>query len=258
MKAALIVLVLLAPMGRAQSSLAGLSDEARLERVFAYQRTFRARIPSLEADASIITQEVKKGKVKWEVRFEAVVREFRDDKNSDKFQERLTFLTVDGKPYNHKDFKLPYYVNESFANSLGFDGPPNHACLDYRFAMLDDGATLRMTVDWKPEAGGNAACNDVPEQEHEVLLIDEASGAVKHQERTMAQSYSDTHHRVPEAAVDFAPQKLGRETVWLPVRVECSDPSKNGRMVISYSNFHRYLGETRILLDAAEGGPVVQ
>jgi hypothetical protein len=90
------------------------------------------------------------------------------------------------------------------------------------------------------------------------VLIDEASGVVKREERTMAQSYSDTHHRVPEVAVDFAPQKLGEETVWLPVRVECSDPGKNGRMVVSYSNFHRYAVETRIQPDAAEGGPVVQ
>ena len=258
MKAALFLLVLFAPMARAQGSLADLSDDERLERISAYQRTFRERIPSLEADASIVTQEVKKGKVKWEVRFEAVVRETRDEENPGKFQERLTFITVGGKPYNHKSFKLPYYANESFANSLGVAGPANHACLDYRFAMLDDGATLQLTVDWKPEAAGNPACKDVPEQEHKIVLIDVASGAVKHQERRMAQRFSDAHHDVPEIAVDFAPQKLGEETVWLPVHTEGKDPGKSGRMAVTYSNFHRYTGEARILSDAPEGGPVVR
>jgi hypothetical protein len=40
---------------------------------------------------------------------------------------------------------------------------------------------------------------------------------------------------------------LGDDTFWLPVRFEASDLNKEGRMIATYSNFHRYIGVVKIV-----------
>ena len=73
------------------------------------------------------------------------------------------------------------------------------------------------------------------------------SGAVRRVERQISPVYAERNLEIPYVAIDFAPQKLEDQTFWLPVRFEADDLQLEGRMIATYSNFHRYIGETKIL-----------
>ena len=47
--------------------------------------------------------------------------------------------------------------------------------------------------------------------------------------------------------IDYAPQKLGDQVFWLPSHFYAHDPQNTARIIVSYSNYHRYTGELKIL-----------
>jgi hypothetical protein len=42
--------------------------------------------------------------------------------------------------------------------------------------------------------------------------------------------------------MEYGPQQIGDETLWLPIRMSAHDPSNEGRFTATYSNYHRYTG----------------
>jgi hypothetical protein len=217
----------------------------QIQHVIDYARNYRANVPSLECDESMLSQRIHNGKVNWEVKINATLRELRDDKGPGGFRDEYTFKTVNGrkaKPH----FRSPYFVYNVFANSLGIGDRPLPACLTYRATTLDDGLTLQLTIDAKPDMR-DPSCDKLPDDYHKTLLIDTASGAVRHVERRISPVYAERNLEIPYVSIDFAPQKLEDQTFWLPIRFEADDLQLEGRMIATYSNFHRYIGETKIL-----------
>jgi len=47
--------------------------------------------------------------------------------------------------------------------------------------------------------------------------------------------------------VDFAPQKLGEETFWLPVSFVSHNEKGDRRMEGRFSNFHRYAASVKVI-----------
>jgi hypothetical protein len=47
--------------------------------------------------------------------------------------------------------------------------------------------------------------------------------------------------------IDYAPQKLGDRIFWLPSRFYARDAKDRARMIATYSNCRRYIGELKIL-----------
>jgi hypothetical protein len=221
------------------------SNEEQVSRVIAYAQAYRAHLPSLECDETMLSQWVKNGKVKWEVKIQAVLRESRDKSEPGGFRDDYAFKSVDGKPAK-PHFKTPYFVYNVFANSLGIGETPRPACFNYRFTTLDDGRTLQFNIDSKPGVR-DRSCKNIPDDYHKVMLIDTASGAVRHIERRVSAQFADNTLEIPNVTIDYAPQKLGDDTFWLPVRFEASDLNKEGRMIATYSNFHRYVGVVKIV-----------
>jgi hypothetical protein len=242
MKILMAALLLLVPLpGIAQQT----SDEEKVRQVIAYAQTYRANLPSLECDETMLSQRVKNGKVKWEVKINATLRELRDASEAGGFKDEYTFRSVDGrraKPH----FKTPYFVYNVFANSLGIGERPLPRCYNYRFAPLDDGRTLQFNIDSKP-AVHDPSCSKIPDDYHKTMLIDSASGAVRRVERHISPNFADANLEIPNVTIDYAPQKLGDDTFWLPVRFEANDLHQEGRMIATYSNCHRYIGVPRIL-----------
>jgi len=223
---------------------------AQVRQVIAYAKAYRANVPSLECDETMLSQRVIKGKVKWEVKIKATFRELRDETEPGGFKDDYTFLSVDGKRAK-PHFKPPYFVYNVFANSLGIGDTPRPACFDYRFTPLDGGRTMQFNIDVRAGDGRpgprDPSCAKIPDEYHKVMLIDTASGAVRHVERRISAAFADEKDEIPYVAIDYAPQKLGEDTFWLPVRFEASDADQQGRMIATYSNFHRYAGVTRVL-----------
>jgi hypothetical protein len=213
-------------------------------------QAYRANLPSLECDEAMLSQRVRDGKVRQEVRIKATLREIRDESERGGFRDEYTYNMVNGRQRRGKaalaPVKTPYFVHNVFANSLSIGARPLPACYDYRFDTLDSGRTVQFTVDVKP-AARDAACRGIPEGYHKTMLMDAATGVVRHVERSVSIRYAAANLEIPEVVIDYAPEKLGEDTYWLPVRFEANDPTVDGRMIATYSNFHRYTGVAKIL-----------
>jgi hypothetical protein len=224
------------------------SNEEQLRRVIAYTQAYRKHLPSLECDEMMLSQKVKNGKVKREVKIRATLRELRDENEPGGFSDNYTFKSVDGKPAkpNFDTGTLPYFVYKAFANGLAVaESPPT--CLNYSFATLDSGRTLQFNIDSKPDVG-DPSCQKMPDDYHKIMLIDTSSGAVRHVERRMSPQFADNNLEIPYISIDYAPQRLGEETFWLPVRFEAIDLDQQGRMIATYSNCHRYAVVSKIVI----------
>jgi hypothetical protein len=220
-------------------------NEEQVRRVIAYAQAYREHLPSLECDEAMLSQRVKTGKVKWEVKIKATLRESRDGNEPGGFRDEYMFQSVDGKPAK-PHFKTPYFVYNVFANSLGIGESPRPNCFDYRFTTLDDGRTLQFNIDSR-QGVGDPSCTKIPDDYHKMMLIDAASGAVRRVERRISPQFADDNLEIPNVMIDYAPQRLGEETFWLPIRFEANDLHQEGRMIATYSNCHRYIGIPKIL-----------
>jgi hypothetical protein len=229
-----------------QMSLLQASQDEQLRRVFAYTEAYREHLPSLECEETMLSQRVKNGKVKREVKIKATLRELRDENEPGGFRDEYTLQSGHGKPVKPDFSALPYFVYHVFANSLAIGESPRPACFDYRFATLDDGQTLQFNIDAKPGLP-DPSCKKIPDNYRKMMLIDTASGAVRRVERRMSQEFADANLEIPYVAIDYAPQKLGEETFWLPIRFEAVDLHQQGRMIAAYSNFHRYAAVAKVL-----------
>lgn len=223
------------------------SSEEQLRRVIAYAQAYRDHLPSLECDETMLSQRVKNGKVKREVRIEATLRELRDGNEAGGFRDEYTFKSVNGRPGQPNLATLPYFVYRAFANGLAVGESPRPTCFDYRFGTLDDGRTLEFNIDSKPGVR-DAACEKIPDDYHKRMLIDTASGAIRRVERRISPLFADYNLEIPDITIDYAPQRLGEETFWLPIRFEANDLHQQGRMIANYSNCHRYAVDSKIVV----------
>lgn len=240
----LYVAILLACSSFAQAQQTLAIDEV-LSRLIAYSKDYRTKLPSLECDESIVSQQVKGDKVKWEVKVEAKLRQVRDPNHPDEFNDSYTFKSIDGHPPKAR-FKLPYFVNGAFANGIGFAAGDQRECYDYTLLREEGGTILRLELTAK-SASSAPACKDVFADYHKIVLVDADTGIVKHITRSMSPDAARKYREVIFASIDYAPQNLGDLTLWLPVRVESHNENGERRMSAIFSNYHRYTGESRML-----------
>jgi hypothetical protein len=231
----------------AVASQAAPPVEKLLERLVDYARKYRANLPSLSCDESITTQDVRKGVVRKEVKIESTLREIRMDTGSEDFSERHHFNTVDGHAPLAR-FNVPYFVQGGFANALGFASnfTTDMACYEYKISSLDEGKTLRLDLGVRPN-NTDATCRDVFEGYRKSVLIDAASGRITYLERTMSAKAAKDHKEAFFATMEYGPQKMGDETLWLPIRMTAHDDKGEGRMSVTYSNYHRYMAKATIV-----------
>ncbi len=217
---------------------------ALLRQLYAYARHYRDTLPSLSCDESITSQSVKNGKVRKEVRIESSLRETRADPSAaNPFEERHQFKSIDGKPPK-PHVNIPYFVEGGFANAVGFTKEESAGCYTYQLSHEPDGVR-RLELTALPERG-IVACDDVIKTYRKTVLID-AEGRITHVERSMSPEDAHNRREVDFAAMDYGPQPLGDETVWLPTRMTSHDANDQGRMTAVYSNYHRYTATSKVL-----------
>jgi hypothetical protein len=96
-----------------QAALAAAASKAvpsvpeLLPRLYEYARQYRAELPSLSCDESIVSQRVTKGVVREEVKLESTLRVVRTESGPDPFSEKLQFKSVDGHAVPAR-FKIPF------------------------------------------------------------------------------------------------------------------------------------------------------
>ncbi len=233
--------------------LAGCQDTASLDvlldRLVAYSNQYQAALPSLSCDEQITTQALnKKGKVIWDVKIQSTLREVRAEDPNDPFLESREFKSIDGhRPRRtFQTSQLPYFVEGGFAGLVVFKRWEQRECFDYNVTSGDGGQTVRleMTLKSKP---ANASCAKLPEGFHRIVIADAETGRILHTERTIAPEEAVRNAGVYFGGIDYAPQKLGEQTFWLPSRFYSHDAENTERMIATYSNCHRYVGELKIL-----------
>lgn len=246
------MLLVLAPLAAAQQLP---TPEELLARLYAYTADYRSSLPSLSCDESIISQRLKKGKVKSEVRIESTLRELRKPAldRDDPFTEEHTFRTVNGKPAK-AEVKIPYFVQGGFANMVGFSHPERAPCIDYRVAAGDRPGTVRMDMSARTDAT-SANCAAIFKGYHGVILTDPETGRILHSERTIDPEESIRQKQPYFGSVEYGPAQLGDRTYWLPQRLFAHDNKDESRMYATYSSCHRFGSEVRILPGVTEAGP---
>jgi hypothetical protein len=211
-----------------------------LTQLFAYSRQYQASLPSLSCDESITSQVVKDGKIKKEMKIESTLRELRSGTGVDPFTEQHEFRTVDGHPAK-SHFEIPFFVQGGFANALGFSKEEQKVCYDYRLSKGEDGKTWKLQMALRPNAV-DGVCKAIPEGYRKSVVLDRATGRVILTEREISAAAAKSMKEIFYVSVEYGPRKIGEETLWLPIRMSAHDPANEGRLTVTYSNYHRYTG----------------
>lgn len=228
---------------RAQQPLPAVDQ--LISQLYTYGEQYIAKLPSLSCDEAITSQVIKNGKVQKEVRIQSSLREVRKNAASNEFSENHFFISVNGAPPSPK-VSIPFFVQGGFASALSFPRADRSACLSYQLASQDNGKTLKLEMTAKPE-NTEQTCPKTPIGYREIVLVDAASGRVTYVERSVSEEESKRNHSVFFASMEYGPQVIGDETLWLPVRMAAHDPKNEGRMVVAYSNYHRYTASSVVL-----------
>jgi hypothetical protein len=226
------------------------SLDVLLNRLDAYAKEYRATLPSLSCDEQITSQSLnKKGKIRHEVKVESTLREMRFEYDpNDPFVEKREFKSVDGHRPKAKfqTSNLPYFVEGGFSGLVGFKQWEQRDCFDDHVTSADGGRTVRMEMTLRTKPTNNS-CAKLPAGFHRTVVADVETGRILHSERTIAPEAAAKNTEVYFGGIDYAPQKLGERTFWLPQRFDSHDAQNMGRMSVIYSNCHRYTGELKIL-----------
>jgi hypothetical protein len=225
------------------------SLDVLLDRLDAYATQYQATLPSLSCDEKITSQALnKKGKVTWEVKIQSTLREVRTEDSYDPFTENREFKIVDGRrpKATFRTSQTPYFVEGGFAGLVGFKSWEQRDCFDYAVTSGDNGQTVRLEMALKARIT-DSSCARLPDGFHRIVIADPETGRILHTERTIAPEVAARNPGVYFGGIDYAPQKLGEQTFWLPERFYAHDAKNTGRMFATYSNCHRYAGELKIL-----------
>ncbi len=210
-------------------------------------RRYQEALPSLSCEESIVSQEVKHGKVKKEVHVEATLRVKRTGRTRPAFEDTHDFKTHDGISYLvDPHVHYPYFATGVFSNALGFSSLAELACFDIALDDAGPEKPLRLDLKTKDHAGDSPACDWALPGLAKTILIDRASGHITHLDRTVPRKLAEKLHEVEFGSVDYAPVELGGETFWLPSRVETRGDKDEGRMQAVYTGCKRYTASVTI------------
>lgn len=250
---ALAVIIFPAAAGCQNQNLPALN--VLLDRLDTYARQYQATLPSLSCDEQITSQALnRKGKISRQVKIHSTLREVRTEDPYDPFLEKREVKSVNG----HRDTSTsqsPYFVEGGFASLVGFKTWEQRDCFD--FALTSEGQrTVRLEMKLKPKVP-NPTCAKLPPGFQRIVIADPGTGQIVHTERTIAPEVTSQSSAVYFGGIDYAPQKLGEQTFWLPSRFYAHNAQNTGRMFVTYSNCHRYIGDLKILPGPSitEAGP---
>jgi hypothetical protein len=222
------------------------SLDVLLDRLDAYAKQYQATLPSLVCDEQVTSQAFNnKGKVTWEMKIQSTLREVRTEDPYDPFREEREYKRVNGRRAR-RVLETPYSVDGGFAGLVGFKSWEQRECFDYVLTSGDNAQTVRLDMTLKATFT-NSSCAKLPAGLHRIVVAEPETGRILHTERTIAPEAAETAPKVYFGGIEYAPQKLGEQTFWLPSRFYAHDGKNTGRMFATYSNCHRYTVDSKIL-----------
>jgi hypothetical protein len=198
-----------------------------------------AILPSFTCTETGLSQALKKGKVKDQVRFVAIVQVKRAEERG--LDEELEVSEVNGK-LPRGSFDPPFMVGGGFAQSLGYFLPETQACFQF---SLSKG---RIDFVSPPGMFDRPACKGGGAPDGFVLLDD--AGNPTHLERRVPPEYVPQVHVVDFAVMDFAATELDGRIYPLTAKMIADKPKEDGvtlHFEATYTGCHLFKATSRIL-----------
>ena len=215
------------------------APQAELTQLGAAAQSLQHDLPSFECQETGLSQALKKGKVKAQVRFVATVRVERAA--AGRLGEELEVTEVNGKPPRGR-FDPPFMVGGGFGESLFFFLPTTQACFHY---SLSAG---RIDFESPPGTFDRPQCTNTGAPKGFALLDD--AGNATHLERQVPHEYAEQVHVVDFTAIDFVPTELDGKVYPLTAKMVADVPKEGGvtfHFEATYTGCHLFKATSRIL-----------
>ncbi len=200
-------------VSRAQTTVS--TDQATvLQRLGTAAALVHTSLPNFTCNEAAISEEVRGDKVKRRVDFTASLRVVRDTDGS--MVESFQMLTLNGKPMQQGDFKLPIYVNGGFDHVLLYFLPEKQACYRYTYSPG------RVDFEAVPHTSAPATCRDETGMHGFATL--NAEGDVTHLERRIPLDVAKAGNLTPFAASDLAATELNGRRYMLSMHFRSETP----------------------------------
>jgi hypothetical protein len=215
-------------------------QRGELEKLGAAALSLQRDLPSFTCKETGLSQELKKGKVKEQVRFVADLRVERAARG--RLDEQIEVTEVNGKPYTRGRFEPPFMVKGGFGESLFFFLPGTQDCFTYSLsAGRIDFVSPAGTFD-RPQCTNTGAPNGF-------ALVDDAGNAT-HLERRVDPEFAGQVHVVDFTAIDFVPTELDGKVYPLTAKMVADVPKEYGvtlHFEATYTGCHLFKATSRIL-----------
>lgn len=205
---ALAVALSLAPAVRAQSAATPDSLHGKLEKLAVASDDLEQHLPSFACKENLVSQELREGKVKMEVRAAGELRVVRDADG--KLNERFQATEQNGQPIRPEKLRLPIFVSGGFRNALDFLHPDEQAC--FRFTLAGDRLEFESGL-----VAATAGCVRHTETRGFALLRD--NGDIAHVELRVPEDLARQRDTVPFGALDLSRIELGGKSFLLSTHV---------------------------------------
>ena len=223
--------------GAQDGQATALQDE--LKKLGAAALSLQRDLPSFTCTETGLSQALKKGKVKEQVRFVAEVRVERAA--GGRLGEELEVSEVNGKRPRDR-FDPPFMVGGGFGESLFFFLPTTQACFHY---SLSAG---RIDFESPPGTFDRPQCTNTGAPKGFALLDD--AGNATHLERQVPHEYAEQVHVVDFTAIDFVATELDGKVYPLTAKMVADEPKEDGVTVhfeATYTGCHLFKATSRIL-----------
>jgi hypothetical protein len=195
-------------------SIAGQAPlQVKLDKLAAASEELRKHLPSFTCKESLISQELRGGKVKMEARASGQLRVLRNGEG--KPVEHFEAAERDGQTIAPDKLRVPIFVKGGFTDVLGFFQSDIQPCFHY------SGSGNR--VDFESIANAHAPqCEKQSETRGFALFSD--NGDIAHVERTVPVEVARQRNWAPFAAIDLSRVELGGSSFLLSAHVVADLP----------------------------------
>jgi hypothetical protein len=222
-----------------------LQDE--LEKLGAAAQSLQRDLPSFTCTETGLSQALKKGKVKEQVRFVAEVRVERAA--GGRLDEELAVTEVNGKRPRDR-FDPPFMVGGGFGESLFYFLPATQACFQDTLSSIQNDTQSQGRIDFVSPPGTfeRPLCRHTGAPDGFVLL--NGAGNPMHLERRVPHEFAEQMHVVDFSAMDFVATELDGKVYPLTAKMVADEAKEDGvtlHFEATYTGCHLFKATSRIL-----------
>ena len=237
--------VALGQAASAQDGQAALQDE--LEKLGVAAQSLQRDLPSFSCTETGLSQALKKGKVKAQVRFVAEVRVERAA--GGRLDEELNVTEVNGKRPKDR-FDPPFMVGGGFGESLFYFLPATQGCFHYTLNSRQSATQTEGRIDFVSPPGtfDRSQCRHTGAPDG--FVLEDGGGNPLHLERRVPHEFAEQMHVVDFSAMDFTATELGGKVYPLTAKMVADEAKEEGvtlHFEATYTGCHLFKATSRIL-----------